>query len=346
MRWSDVCLESIAYVLPEERVASETLEQRIAPIYKRLYLKTGQLAAMTGIRERRFWPPEPTMADGAARAGREALDQAGVVPEDIGVLIYAGVCRDNLEPATACAVADSLGIRGDALVLDHANACLGVLNGMITVANMIELGQVKAGLVVSCESAREIVETNIERMLSACDIETWKYCMPTLTGGSGAVGVVLTHRDFSSTGRRVLGAVAQSAPESHRIARWGSTQGYLGQSSWAMETDAAAVLSEGVALGTRTWSRFLAELDWTAEDLDRVVCHQVGSGHQRTILDALGISPDREYSTYATLGNIGTVSLPLTAARAAEVGFIAPGDRVGFLGIGTGLNCLMMGIQW
>lgn len=346
MRWSKVCLESIGYVLPEERVSSEWLEQRIAPIYQKMNLGMGQLVAMTGIRERRFWPRGPRMADGAAQAGREALEQAGVSPQDIGVVIYAGVCRDDLEPATACAVADALGIRGDALILDHANACLGVLNGMLSVANMIELGQIKAGLVVSCESAREIVETNIARMLEAGDIETWKYCMPTLTGGSGAVGVVLTHEDFSFTQRRIVGAVAQSAPENHRIARWGSAEGYLGESSWAMETDAAAVLANGVALGSQTWKRFLAELDWASDELDRVICHQVGSGHQRSILEALGLPHDREFSTFETLGNIGTVSLPMTAARAAEEGFIVEGDRVGLLGIGTGLNCLMMGVQW
>lgn len=346
MRWSNVCLESIGYVLPEERVTSEALEERIASIYKRMYLRVGQLAAMTGIRERRFWPPQPEMWQGATQAGQKALEKAGLGPEDIGVVIYAGVCRDNLEPATACAVADSLGIRGDALVLDHVNACLGVLNGMVSVANMIELGQVKAGLVVSCESAREIVDTNIERMVSAGDVATWKYCMPTLTGGSGAIGVVLTHKDISTTQRHIRGAVAQSAPEHHRIARWGSAKGYLGESSWAMETDAVAVLSAGVSLGTRTWTRFLDELGWTPEHLDRVICHQVGSGHQRSILDALGIACEREFSTFETLGNIGTVSLPLTAARAEEEGFISAGHRVGFLGIGTGLNCLMMGIEW
>ena len=346
MRWESVCLESIGYVLPDERVASAQLEERIAPIYKAMNLGMGQLVAMTGIEERRFWPPNPRMAVGASQAGQEALDLAGVAAEDVGVVIYAGVCRDNLEPATACEVADRLGIRGDAMILDHANACLGVLSGMVTVANMIELGQVRAGLVVSCESAREIVDTNIDRMLTAGDVGTWKYCMPTLTGGSGAVAVVLTHKDFSYTQRRILGAASQSAPEHHQIARWGSSQGYLGESVWAMETDAAAVLTGGVELGTATWTRFLEELGWSASDVDRVVCHQVGSGHQRAILDSLGISPEREFSTYAHLGNIGTVSLPMTAARAAEEGFVLPGDRVGLLGIGTGLNCLMMGVQW
>ena len=46
------------------------------------------------------------------------------------------------------------------------------------------------------------------------------------------------------------------------------------------------------------------------------------------------------------LGNIGTVSLPLTAALAEEREFLRPGDRVGFLGIGSGLNCLMLGVEW
>ena len=99
-------------------------------------------------------------------------------------------------------------------------------------------------------------------------------------------------------------------------------------------------------LGRATWTRFLETLGWQAGEVDRVVCHQVGAGHQRAILEALGIPPEREFSTFSTLGNIGTVSLPLTAARAAEESFILPGDRVGLLGIGTGLNCLMMGVQW
>jgi 3-oxoacyl-[acyl-carrier-protein] synthase-3 len=43
---------------------------------------------------------------------------------------------------------------------------------------------------------------------------------------------------------------------------------------------------------------------------------------------------------------MGTVSLPLTAALAEEREFLLPGDRVGFLGIGSGLNCLMLGLQY
>src|SRR5262249_2532499 len=113
-----------------------------------------------------------------------------------------------------------------------------------------------------------------------------------------------------------------------------------------MSTDSVAVLKFGVELGLRTWKAFLGRLGWAAETIDKVICHQVGDVHRNTILEALGISADKEFSTYPSLGNIGTVSLPLTAALAEEREFLLRGDRVGFLGIGSGLNCLMLGVEW
>ena len=50
--------------------------------------------------------------------------------------------------------------------------------------------------------------------------------------------------------------------------------------------------------------------------------------------------------TFEFLGNVGTVSLPITAAIASERGFLERGDRVGLLGIGSGLNCVMLGVEW
>ena len=105
-------------------------------------------------------------------------------------------------------------------------------------------------------------------------------------------------------------------------------------------------MKHGVELGERTWRRLLGELRWQPGDVDRVICHQVGSSHQETILKRLGIDPEKDYVTYPFLGNMGTVSLPATAAIAQERGFLKKDDRVAFLGIGSGLNCLMLGWQW
>jgi 3-oxoacyl-[acyl-carrier-protein] synthase-3 len=60
----------------------------------------------------------------------------------------------------------------------------------------------------------------------------------------------------------------------------------------------------------------------------------------------MGIPLDRDFSTFEYLGNIGTVSVPITAAIADERGFLERGQRVGLFGIGSGLNCLLLGLEW
>jgi 3-oxoacyl-[acyl-carrier-protein] synthase-3 len=87
-------------------------------------------------------------------------------------------------------------------------------------------------------------------------------------------------------------------------------------------------------------------MGWSAPEVDRVICHQIGSSHRDTMLKSLGIAHAKEFATFPHLGNIGTVSLPLTAAIANDREFLNAGDRVAFLGIGSGLNCLMMGLEW
>lgn len=113
-----------------------------------------------------------------------------------------------------------------------------------------------------------------------------------------------------------------------------------------MSTDAAAVLKHGVALGERTWKAFQSEMNWTSDDVDKVICHQVGAANRESMLRTIGISEAKDFSSYEFLGNMGTVSAPLTAALAEEREFIRPGDNVALLGIGSGLNCLMLGFKW
>jgi 3-oxoacyl-[acyl-carrier-protein] synthase-3 len=330
-------------------VTSAELEARLGALYEALRIAPGQLEAITGIVERRWWDPGYPVSRGAAAAARHALADAGVPAHELDVLIYAGVCREQFEPATACRVAAEIGVGPDAAVYDVSNACLGVLNGMVDIANRIELGQIRCGLVVACETAREINDIAIEAMLQSRTMDSFRSSLATLTGGSGAIAVLLTDGTFSSARRRrLLGGVTQTAPQFHGLCRWGieAIIPRTGVFQQFAATDSAAVLKHGVELGARTWAAFLRKLGWVGEQIDKVICHQVGSGHQESILGALGIARDKEYYTYPYLGNVGTVSLPLTAALAEDRAFLQPGDRVAFLGIGSGLNCLMLGLEW
>jgi len=346
MQYTRVTIASIAYELPPHVVSSAALEKRLAPLYRDLRIQVGQFEALTGIRERRYWEPGRTMADGATVAGRHALAAAGLAAKDIGLLIYGGVCRDHLEPATACAVANGLGLGPDTHVHDLSNACLGVVNGIVHAANAIELGHISAGLIVSCESARDIVDRTIERMLERRDMEHFRLSLATLTGGSGAVAVVVCETELSPNGHRLLGGAVRSNAKHHGLCTWGPDTGVAGNASTEMVTDATAVLEHGVVLGVETWHAFLERLGWTAERVDRTICHQVGAPHRETVLKAIGVPLEKDFQTYEFLGNIGTVSLPITAAIAEERGILEPGHRVAFCGIGSGLNCVILGLEW
>lgn len=345
MKYSRVFIDAIGYELPPVVVTSQELETRLRPVYESLRLQEGQLEVWTGISERRWWEPGFTLAEGAAKAGRKALDQAGLRPTDVEAIIYAAVCREQFEPATACRVADLLGI-APPVIHDVSNACLGVLTGIVDLANRVELGQIKAGMVVSCETAREINDIMIQRLLESRSMEAFKTTLATLTGGSGAVAVIVSDGSFQKEPRRrLMGGTMQAAPQHHNLCRWGIEQ-VLTVARQVMSTDSVALLKYGVELGLRTWNGFLSRLGWAAEMVDKVICHQVGGTHRDSILRALGFGPEKEFSSFEYLGNIGTVSLPLTAALAEEREFLKPGDRVGLLGIASGLNCLMLGVEW
>ncbi len=358
-KYSRVYLSALGYELGPQIVTTAELEARLAPLYRQLNLQPGQLEAWTGIVERRWWEQDARLSAGATAAARKALAKTSVRAADLGVVIYAGVCRENFEPATACAVADALGVRGGVSVYDLSNACLGVLNGMLDIANRIELGQIRAGLVVSCESAREINEIVMARLLdelrnekpAGTGMESFAEALATFTGGSGAVAMLLTDGSFEgSRGHRLCGAVSQVAPEHHRLCRWGlepagEPVGAQRQVQY-MATDSVAVLKHGVQLGQQTWQIFQTAMGWTPAQIDRVICHQVGSGHQDAILKSLQIPRDKDYTSYRFLGNMGTAALPVTAAIAEERGVLKAGQKIGFLGIGSGLTCLMMGLEW
>ncbi|MCP3692838.1 MAG: hypothetical protein GY917_11630, partial [Planctomycetaceae bacterium] len=75
-------------------------------------------------------------------------------------------------------------------------------------------------------------------------------------------------------------------------------------------------------------------------------CHQVGGAHRKQMLSALGLELEDDYSTFQWLGNTGSVALPITLAVALEQNQVQAADQLALLGIGSGINCLMLGIEW
>lgn len=346
MLFENVCIEGLGYHLPENRITSSELESRLAPLYERLKLPSGRLELMSGIEERRFWDEGVLPSEIAAIAGKKAIENSGIDAKEIGCLISASVCRDFLEPSTASVVHHNLGLPEESFVFDVSNACLGVLNGMCIVANMIEQRQIKAGLIVSGENGGPLVKNTIENLLSRSDItrNTIKSSFASLTIGSAAAGVLLTHKDISQKKHRLLGGVSIAETKFNPLCSGNLDSG--AQAAPLMETDSEKLMVEGCRLAGRTWNRTREELGWKNEEVNRVFCHQVGKGHRKLMYENVGLGIEKDFSTLEFLGNTGSASLPVTLAMGVEKDVLAKGDKTALLGIGSGLNCLMMGVEW
>lgn len=346
----DVHLASIGIELAPEVITSAALEDRLAPVWSQLGIEPGQLEQLTGVKERRWWSEGTSISEMSARACRKALETGLLPPSAIGQLAYTGVCREAFEPATACSIAARLDLPRATALHDISNACLGSIDGVVMAADAIRLGRIDAALVVSCESARDIVNIACQKLLSDPQMNQFIATLATLTGGSGAAAMLLVSSKISTQGPRFLGSSVGTDARWHQLCRWGvkpdqdSTE--LASRIEFMETDSIGVLKNGVGLGTETWARFMQEMNWTPSEVDRTICHQVGSAHREEIMAALQLSIENDFITYPYLGNMGTVSIPMTAAIAAERSFLTPGQKVAFLGIGSGLVCRMIGWEW
>jgi len=234
------------------------------------------------------------------------------------------------------------------MIYDVSNACLGLMNGILQAANMIELGQIRAALVVGSEGSRQLVETTIETLNrdESLTRKQIKSAVASLTIGSGSCAVVLADRELSRTDNRLLAATAQANTDHHRLCHSGSDEAVADGMQPLMETDSETLMREGIATGVETFRDFLSVTGWTVDDIGKTVCHQVGAAHRKLMLESLGLSAERDYATFAWLGNTGSVALPITMAIGLEEGHVAAGDHVGMLGIGSGINCLMLAIEW
>ncbi len=348
MRYEHVCVEAVSCTLPPHVVSSDELELQLAPVYERLNLPAGRLELMTGIRERRFFDRGTLPGTVSAQTVNQLLDQAQLDRRYLGALFHGSVCRDQLEPSTASGVHHAAGLPNDALVLDISNACLGLLNGVVFLANMIEMGQIRAGVVVGTEVGRDLVEGTVEDLLNDSTLtrKSIKNHFASLTIGSGSAAILLCDRSLSKTGHRLLGGNFRADTSSHELCAGGVEAQKHGDHRPRMQTDSESLLNAGVNLAIPTWEATKKTLGWNNDDVDRVFTHQVGKAHRKLLLEKLGLDPGLDFPTVETLGNTGAAALPMAWALGIQNNELQEKDKIALLGIGSGLNSLMLGVQW
>lgn len=348
MRFKQAVLSVVVTHLPPRIMTSEELERRLTPVYERLKLPFGRLEMMSGIRERRFWEAGARPSAVAAEAGKKALAESGLAPEQIGCLIHASVCRDFMEPATAAVAHELLGLSPECMIFDLSNACLGVLNGIAQLATMIDAGQIEAGLVISGEVAEPLCNATLRNLLNDQTLtrQSIKGHFASLTIGSGAAAAVVAHSKFG--GHRLLGgALRTDSRANHLCQEDRSAQAAAASAAGPlMQTDSEALLKAGCVLAGQTWDALKKELGWINDTPDHVFTHQVGVAHQRLLFETTGLDLAKDFPTVSRMGNTGSAALPTALALGAVEKPLHKGEKVALLGIGSGLSSLMLGLEW
>jgi acyl-CoA:acyl-CoA alkyltransferase len=338
MRFENVSILSVESVDAPHRIASRAITARLRPTLDRLGIKVDLLNDVAGVKARRFFDAGVQPSEIASQAANQALEAAGIGRSEVEVLVNTSVCRDFLEPATACLVHQNLGLSPNCLNFDLGNACLAFLNGMQVVATMIEKGSIDYGLVVDGEHSRHIIESTMRRLLTEdVDAEEFHSQFASLTLGSGAAAMVMGRADRHPDAHRFVGVVNQAATHHSHLCRGTHER---------MDTDARGLLKAGVDLAQQTWALAESELGWTLGGIDEFILHQVSQVHTAHLTHALRLEPKRVLPIFAEYGNVGPAAVPIALTKAVDLGRVQSGSRVALMGIGSGLNCTMAEVVW
>jgi 3-oxoacyl-[acyl-carrier-protein] synthase-3 len=335
-QFSQVALVAWARDEGLDSLNTSVLEEALMSVIERLRLPKGLLSSMTGINRRLLYPSDWPPSRGAIRAA-ERLFCKGFDRNLIDTLYSTSVGRDFLEPSMASTIQASLGLGSEIKSLDLGSACLGFVEGLELAALKIEAGLSDYALIVAGENSRPLLENTLTRLYAPeVTVKDFFENFASLTLGSGGAAMVVGPVDRHPFAPRLVSSVSRSDPTANHLCRGDFT---------SMTTDSTTLLEAGILLAKSTFDKGTSLFGWTHDTFDLLVCHQISEVNTRRFRQALNLSPHSLIETYPDYGNMGPVAIPFTFDLAWEKGLIRSGQRLGLMGIGSGLCCLMMEVK-
>ncbi len=324
-------IASIGTYLPDQVVSSSELMDEIQS--ERIFgISNTWIEELTGIHSRRFAGADAKPSDLAIRAGRSALEKCGMDPKDIGMVLYCGIDRDWIEPATSHRIQRELGCI-NATCLDVTNACHGFSNGMSVGDAMIATGATENVLVVTGEVPSHLIQDVIKDINENPTLENFHSKVGGFTTGD-AGGAVILQRASDKSGiktYRFISAGRYAELCYYKFDRTGKRCGQM-----IMNKISAAMIRMHRKLITETYK----VLNWKPKDVDYLICHQVGSKPHHRMAKLAGIELEKAPTIFPSYGNLTSATIPVTleSARPNE------GDRILILGAGSGLSISQIGL--
>ena len=314
--------------LPEQVLTNQDLEKLVET-------SDEWIRSRTGIRERRILPEGMATSDMALEAGRRALADAGVDPEEVDCIIVATVTPDTVFPSVANRVQDRLGAK-KAAAFDISAACPGFLYGMTVGSQMIASGLYGTVLVIGAEALSRITDYQDRNTCVLFGDGAGAAVLRPVAKGKGLLSSILGS-DGSGADLLYLPAGGSRLPASHETVE--KRQHYLYMNGSEVFKFAVRIMEEASL-------QALEKAGLAPDDVDFFVPHQANIRIIDSARRRLGVDMDRVVVTLDLLGNTSSASIPVALEKAVREGRIHDGDVVVAVAFGAGLTWAASVLRW
>lgn len=328
-RMRKITIRGIGSYLPERVVTNDDLAKIVDT-------SDEWIQTRTGIRERHLARENEACSDLAVRAAQRALDDAGLKPDDIDLLIVATVTPDHMTPSTAVLIQTKLGLRS-VPSFDINAACSGFLYALETARALLQDERYRRALVIGSEKLSSIVN--------------WEDRGTCVLFGDGAGAFVLSNNasDLPVIVDGLTGADG-SAADLLYIPAGGSAQP---ASAETVEGHLHTVTMNGKELFKAAVRRMaeatealLKRNGLTTEDIACFVPHQANIRIVQALAQQLNVPTERFVCNIEHTGNTSAASVPIAFAQAKAEGRFHKGDRIVLAAFGAGLTWAATLVKW
>ena len=287
----------------------------------------------TGIEERHWIDPGESGAGMAAKACREALEQANVAPKEVDMLIYATLSPDHMFPGTGVFTQRELKLKEGCAVLDIRQQCTGFIYGLAIADNFIRAGTYKTILVVGAE----IHSTGLDVSTNGRDVAV------LFGDGAGAVVVgvsdgpehqiLSTHLHADGTEAEILWVEKPGSKDKPMISHEDIEAGRQ-----FPRMTGKKVFKHAVTRMPQAIMEGMIANQVKLEDIDLVIPHQANLRINEMVGKMIGLPPEKMHNNIQKVGNTTAASIPLCLKDAIAHGKLKPGDLVCLVAFGAGLT--------
>jgi 3-oxoacyl-[acyl-carrier-protein] synthase-3 len=297
------------------------------------------IVSHTGIKERRIAAEDEASSDMGLIAAQRALNNAGLTPKDLGLILVATVTPDRCFPSTACMIQKGLGAPNSVAAFDLSSGCTGFVMGLSVASQFIETGAMDHALVIAAEKLTSVTD--------------WTDRATCVLFGDGAGAAVVSAGEGAMGETGILSFALESYGEHGELltipaggSRSPMTPELLAARDNCIRMEGPELFKLAVRGIPEIAGKVIAEAGLTSADIDCVVMHQANLRIIEAASKRLNIPEERVVVNVDKYGNTSAASMAIALDEAYRTGMLKPGGNLLLVGFGAGFTLGGAVVRW